>query len=105
MAANGSLGWSVGGKLRLLIIAAPCLIFLLNVVIGAWIDISMLREEMADKAHVRMSEIAVRIDNLFERMDTLVQAIALHQQSSGSVADPETNTLLKKLLVATPIAE
>ena len=38
-------------------------------------------------------------------MDTLVQAIALHQQSNGAVVAPETNTLLRKLLVATPLAE
>ena len=108
MAGNGSLRWSVRGKLRLLIVAPPCLILLLNVVIGEWIDVRMLREEMAEKAHMRMSEIAVRIDDLFERMDTLVQAIALHQQSqesNGAVVAPETNTLLRKLLVATPLAE
>jgi len=108
MAGNGFLRWSVRGKLRLLIVAPPCLILLLNVVIGEWIDVRMLREEMAKKAHMRMSEIAVRIDDLFERMDTLVQAIALHQQSqqsNGAVVAPETNTFLRKLLVATPLAE
>ena len=108
MAGNGFLRWSVRGKLRLLIVAPPWLILLLHFVIGEWIDVRMLQEEMTKKAHMRMSEIAVRIDDLFERMDTLVQAIALHQQSqqsNGAVVAPETNTLLRKLLVATPLAE
>src|SRR5262245_50587120 len=108
---NGGAGptavaqWSIGTKLRWLIIATPCLVLGQTIAAVAWLTAHEMHAQAERAAQMEVEAIDHAVKGFFHRASVLVRGIAARQRALGPGPDPSTYGYLRALLAATPPRE
>src|SRR5262245_35010507 len=98
--------WSIGNKLRWLVIVPPSLAVLLMTALVVWImSRNELEKQAKHMAQARIEDLTLRVENFFHRAAVLTRGIASRQKALGRNPDPGTMAFLRALLVSTPKQE
>jgi hypothetical protein len=98
--------WSLGQKLRWLVIVPPSLaVLLLTALVVSILSRNELEKQANQMARESIDDLAIRVENFFHGADVLSRGIASRQRAIGRTADPGTIAFLKALLEATPERE
>jgi PAS domain S-box-containing protein len=98
--------WSLGQKLRWLVIVPPSLaVLLLTALVVSIISRNELEKKASQMAEASIEDLALRVENFFDRADALTRGIASHQKVLGREPNADTMEFLHALLDATPPAQ
>jgi PAS domain S-box-containing protein len=98
--------WTLGQKLRWLVIVPPSLaVLLLTALVVTIISRNELEKQAGQMARARIEDLALRVENFFHRADVLTRGIVSRQKVFGRSPDSSTMAYLHALLKATPEGE